>query len=437
MFDQRGRRCGRGFARSYALHYANDGAAELDPRFLRNAVRAALAQFKSSEMDRTASSAFWHGLLGLDDKRRPLTPVYTWADSRCRSDAEQLRGELPEETILQRTGCMLRFAYWPAKLRWLRRTNRALFRRVKFWVSPADWILHEFFGELATSESMASGTGLFDQQSRCWDSELCDAVNISVSQLPLLRKSIDGGKILTAIGDGAASNLGSGATSEHVAAANLGTSAAIRVTTRRRVRIPAGLFRYIVNDDAFVIGGAISNAGNLHDWCRRELRTASLAPRDRRQAATDTLLALPFCVAERAPDWPEVPGSIVGLDPATTGAEISRALITSTLYRLTDIFGLLEQSLGRISRIIVSGGLSKSPETVAIFADTLGRDLEVASETEASLRGAALHALRLNGCAAPESKRGRVIRCDKKLTRKHQRRREKQQQFLTRLSSDP
>jgi len=147
------------------------------------------------------------------------------------------------------------------------------------------------------------------------------------------------------------------------------------------------------------------------------------------------MVALPFFVAERAPDWPEIPASISGLDLATTRTEIFRVLTTSALYRLADIFDLLEKSVGRIARIIVSGGMTRSADALAILADVLGRDLEVARETEASLRGAALHALRSNGSTSREAKRGRIIRCEKKLAKKHRARREKQRYLVEQASS--
>jgi gluconokinase len=374
----------------------------------------------------------------LDAKRRPITPIYTWADSRSRPDAIELRAKFSEEEILERTGCMLRFCFWPAKLRWLRRTNRALFSRVPFWVSPSDWLWQELFGELATSESMASATGLFDQTKRTWDAAMCDATGIDQSQLPPIRDSLHrDGRILTAIGDGAASNIGSGAISERIAAINLGTSAAIRIMTSGRMRIPNGLFRFSASGQRFVLGGAISNAGNLRSWCEKQLRLPHSARIERAAAATDSLVALPFVIAERAPDWPEISGAIAGYNFATTPLEIFRALITGALYRLADIFDFLEQSVGRIDRIIVSGGMTKSAGVVSILADALGRDLELASEAEASLRGAALHALARGEESYPAPrKRGRILRFNKRFAKLHRARRKTQHTFFEVLSTE-
>jgi gluconokinase len=420
-------------ARTYAVRYSDDGAAELDPVILRKAVGAVHSRFERPDV--IASCAFWHGLLGIDDNLQPLTPIYTWGDSRSRLDAAQLRAEFAENDVLQRTGCVLRFAFWPAKLRWLRRTNRRLFKRVRFWVSPSDWLLHGLFGELFTSASMASATGLFNQTTRTWDSEMCGAVYISPDQLPPIRDSRDDRlQLLSAIGDGAASNIGSGAVNERVAAINLGTSAAVRIMTSRMLPVPAGLFRFVAAADRFVLGGATSNCGNLHAWCKRELKTgADRTQLVRKAAASDQVVALPFFVAERAPDWPETAATVSGLSPDTTRAEISGALMTSALYRVAEIFDDVQNAVGRVRRIVVSGGMTKPTGIVEILADALERNIEVAADTEASLRGAAVHALWLRGKLPAVARPGRRVFCDKQLSRLHRQRREEQRRLTKQL----
>src|SRR5207249_1552172 len=89
------------------------------------------------------TSAFWHSLIGLDENNKALTPVYTWADSRCRADAAKLRENLDEREVHARTGCMLRASFLPAKLVWLRRTQPKLFARVRKLMSPAEWLYCE------------------------------------------------------------------------------------------------------------------------------------------------------------------------------------------------------------------------------------------------------------------------------------------------------
>ena len=124
-----------------------------------------------------------------------------------------------------------------------------MFRRVVRWISPGEYLYLQIFGDASCSLCMASGTGLLNQNQCDWDEETLSAL----SALPITRDNLspmvdldapstglrDPWKArwpeladipwLPAIGDGAASNLGSGCDTDRRIAINLGTSGAIRV----------------------------------------------------------------------------------------------------------------------------------------------------------------------------------------------------------------
>lgn len=429
----------------YKINYTSEGGAELDPRIVLAATSSCVDRSLRDRGKRpiagVSGSAFWHGLLGLDRRARLITPIWTWADSRSIPDAAELRQQLDERRIHARTGCMLRSPFWPAKLRWLRRTDPRLFRRVHRWISPSDWIFQELFGTRGCSHSMASATGLYDLGKRSWDHELCRVCGVTAEQLGSIGdgaapatsgpRALRDALIFPAIGDGAAGNLGSGAARSRVIAINIGTSAAVRMIETNRsgqkTRLPLGLFRYVVDEKRSVIGGAISNAGNLHQWCGRELRVKKAEPISRATAATDPLTVLPFWVHERAPSWPEhLHGVLLGLTQSTTAAEILRATTCSVFYRLAQIVELLESATGRATSIIVGGGILHAPDAVRLLADALGRDICLSTEPEASLRGAALHALVSLGGKDPKPKPGTSVSHDRRLAQKHRARRQRQ-----------
>lgn len=457
LFDQRGRhRPETNAQQEYVLRYSADGGAELSPALLRRAaagcLNETLAAYRTSKTMRkipivaVGGSGFWHSLLGLGRSGNPITPIFTWADSRSTEDAKRLREKFSERAIQFRTGCMLRSSFWPAKLLWLRRTQPRVFAQVARWVSPADWIFENLFGASGSSASMASATGLFHQRKWRWDEELREICAVRADQLPSISESspverrsaveLRGSTIFSALGDGAASNLGAGVDHAHAAAISIGTSAAVRVMRPRtialRTRLPFGLFRYAVDADRFVIGGAISNAGNLRIWCLRELKIDGGGASMRRSlsrsiAAADSMTILPFWVDERAPSWPDSNGgTIAGLTQATTAGDLYRVATTSVFNRLGQILTLLESIAGRSRRIVLSAGVVRSDTTVRLFADVLGRDIEICREREASLRGAALHALRRAGGAPASLGKGRIVQCNQKLAASHARRRERQ-----------
>src|SRR2546423_2433278 len=334
LFDGRAQRLPKSSAnQTYRVRYSADHGAELDPTVLLRATRNCLRQTSrlTNHPARVISgSGFWHSLIGLDRKGKPLTSIYTWADARCAHDAARLRENFDEREIQQRTGCMLRSSFWPAKLVWLRRTQPKLFRRVGRWVSPAEWIFEEIFHVRSCSHSMASGTGLYNFAQRKWDRELVDFCGLTIAQLGVRRDKTDEPNltIFSAIGDGAASNLGSGAASPRTVAINVGTSAAVRTIPSIEAPVPFGLFRLVVDQHRSLLGGAISNAGNLHAWCLRELKLSSNERRVEKylreaRVSSAGLTILPFWVGERAPTWPEnLEGIITGLTQATSAADL-------------------------------------------------------------------------------------------------------------------
>jgi gluconokinase len=363
-------------------------------------------------------SCFWHSLLGLDQSGRPITPIYTWADARCHEEAELLRRDPGEAFIHARTGCMSRTSFWPAKLLWLRKTNPHLCAAVARWVSPAEWIQERWCGSATVSLSMASGTGLLNGHTLQWDRLLLRRCKITPGQLNPLSESpkklrpalvrrypeLRDAPWFPAIGDGAASNLGSGAIAPDVAAINVGTSAALRVVLKdapagRKPMAPLGLFAYRVDAARQLLGGAVSNAGNLRAWAMRELNLPADPAKVEKLLAgrplpVENLTALPFWMAERAPTWPEnLPSVVVGINQATTAIDLLQALQEATYHRLAQIADFLEKKLKRKLTFIISGGLQRSPNSLQRLANVLGRTVYPSSEPEASLRGGALFAL--------------------------------------------
>jgi gluconokinase len=444
LFDARARRfVGTTAQQAYPLRVTSDGGAELSPQTLRQAVLRCLTRtlrfyradraLRSRPIIAVGTSCFWHSLLGTDASGRALTPIYTWADSRSREDAARLRAEFSERAVHARTGCMLRSSYWPAKLVWLRRARPQLFARVKRWMSPAEWLHRELCGDSTCSYAMASGTGLFNPSTLQCDAELLKRCRITAQMLgplsegpvllstriqrrfPALRDAL----FFPAIGDGAAGNLGSGATKANLAALNCGTSAAIRVVRRtKRARAPFGLFCYRVDAERVVIGGAVSNAGNLRAWCLRELNLPS-DPHELERAMSAPpnvergLTVLPFWVSERAATWPEnLRGVIVGLTHSTSALDILRATREAVFHRLAQIADLLPAR-----RFVVSGGIQKSRAELQLLADVLGRTVIACSEAESSLRGAAVYALERLGVTVPSPPAGRMVHPRRRFTR--------------------
>ena len=405
---------------AYQAATTADGGSEHDARHLLAAVVACLDRIVGSPPPSpilgVAITTFWHGLLGFDGASRPVTPVFTWADTRAAEAARELQDALEDDAIHTRTGCHLHPCYWPAKLRWLRKTRPADFRRVTRWGSIGEYLELTFFGEAATSLSMGSGTGLFDQSRQAWDAPILAAAGIDEEGLfPLCDRDqgrhgmrsvwrhrwppLAAASWFPALGDGAASNIGSECTDNKRVALNVGTSTALRVVTEVPLAPPRGLWRYRLDRRRLLLGGATSEGGNVYAWLRSILH---LPDHDQLEAAlmrqepdAHGLTMLPFLAGERSPGWrSERRAAVTGLSLATSAVEIVRTGLEAVALRLAIVYELLTPLAAADHTIVASGGaLLRSRAWTQIMADVLGRPLVVSGEEEATSRGGALLAL--------------------------------------------
>jgi L-ribulokinase len=94
-------------------------------------------------------------------------------------------------------------------------------------------------------------------------------------------------------------------------------------------------------------------------------------------------------------------GLILGQTLYTSRAEIYRALIEATAFGARVIIERLEEYGVRIDRVVCCGGIAeKNALLMQIYADVLGRTMQVAGSSQTCALGAAISAAVLNGKAA-------------------------------------
>ena len=427
-FDAAGRAIGETEEQiRYTLETTQDGGATFPPDTLFDLVARAIdgvvarLGHRAQEVAAVGSTSFWHGLMGVDRAGQPTTAVFYWADTRSAAAAATLRSELDGEAVLQRTGCRLHSSYWPAKLRWLRDSDPDAFQRTARWLSFAEYALGRIGGPDAGAVTvcMASGTGLLDVHTLDWDAEILAAAGIDSRRLsPLVDlgppgrprgefasrwPALTAARWFPALGDGACANVGSGAIGPSRIALTVGTSAAVRLILPRPPGahwvVPHGLWAYRLDRQRAVLGGALSNGGNLLRWL---WNTTATGPDDKATAAavalppdSTGLTVLPFLAGERSPGWyDDASGVIAGLTLASKPEHLIRAGMEAVAYRLADIYDALRPLAAADHQIVVSGGaILVMPSWLQITADTLGHDLiALAADDETTARGAALMA---------------------------------------------
>ncbi len=410
LHDARGEPLADGQARTrWEPEVGRDGAAEAAAEELLDIVLDVLDRVLGDRRQTVAAvavSTFWHGLMGLRGGR-PCTPVWLWSDTRSWRAARRLRSHPQAEAVRQRTGCPIHPSYWTAKLAW------AGPRSAERWCGFGDFLYLRLFGELGTSLSMASGTGLCSLREPGWDPGVLDLVGVREAQLPPIREWEEGLRPefarrwpqlrdavwLHASGDGALANLGSGCVEPALRAVTIGTSAAERVvTTRLPRRLPGGLWCYRLDARRYVMGGAFSSGGNFHAWVMDSFRVERDELERQLQSmrpAQHGLVCVPHLAGERSPGYaPRAAGALAGLTLATTGADVARAGMEAIAMDFARVDARLDGAAPGAELLVGSGAaLLASPAWAQMLADCVGRPLVLSHHPEATARGAAVFAL--------------------------------------------
>jgi gluconokinase len=442
----------------YPLLTSADGMAEIEPGALFGAVRGCITEtlqrrradgiLRARPIAGIGVSCFAHSMVGCTEKGEAITRIITSADSRCRDAAEVLRKRFDERKVHARTGCMLRTDFWPAKMAWLQRVEARLFARVRQWMSPAEWLQLRLAGGAHCAIGMATGTGLFDPAAMKWDATMLKSAEISPENLRPLgdEPTTVGGQLAQelpelrgvpwypGIGHGIAGNLGCGATHPGLAAIQLGSNAAIRVTHEGAPTAPFGMCCFRMDARRHLTDGTVSNAGNLRAWCLRELRLtegpeleAALAIRT---GPLHGLVVLPSWKGERAPTWnADATGTIHGIRQGTTALDIFQAIQEATYHRIERALELLNGGGDAVPKLIVSGDIAKSASGLERLASVLGRPVYANDEPDVAMRGAAVFALERLGYPIPEIKLVNPVKPRKAAAREYADERERQKRI--------
>lgn len=416
--------------REYPLLEPVPGHRVQDPETVMAATASALADVVTAaagaDVLALSVSTALHGLIGLDATMQPVTPLVTWADARASDVSRRLRADGLAGELHQLSGTPVHPMSPLTKLIWFREHDPHVWARTRWWVGLKDYILHRLTGTLVTELSSASGTGLLDMPRREWSARAIEVAGVSPDQLPdiLPTTAILGlsrafaarvglpvnTPVVVGAADGPLGNLGTDAMAPGVVGLSLGTSGAARmIVDAPPVALDPSLFCYALTDQAWAVGGAVSNGGIVVRWAGQslapDLRSIPDGPTSDEQllelaagvpAGSDGLLMLPYLLSERAPLWdPDLTGAYLGLRRGHTRGHLVRAAIEGVALQMTAIVEHIDR-IRPVTSVRATGGVFRAPLWREVMAAVTGRPFHAVGAAEGSALGAAalgLHAL--------------------------------------------
>lgn len=439
LYDEAGAQLARA-NNGYELYQDSTGMAEEDPDAIYQAVIKGLATVMQSggvpatDIAGLAFSAAMHSMMLVDDDMAPLTRLMTWADTRARDAYDVICDAFDQDNFFEHVPIPAHPMTPLAKLIWLREQNSALLSQTRYVLGIKEYVLYRMTGELVEDYSVASATGLMDVQTMQWYDGALKLTGIRQEQLPTLvdtNYQIHGLRpavaeatglavattVVVGASDGALSNLGLGATQPGDVAVNVGTSGAARVIVDHVVTDPHhALFTYYVAPHQWLVGGSLSNGGNVLRWAQtalfpqlpdaaKQVGTTSEATLMHAvaelPAGADGVLCVPYFNGSRAPLWdPDSRASFYGLSAQHTRTHMARAALEGVAYGLKVVLDDLEDLTGRAVTIRVGGGLAQSDVWRTMLAGVLNQAVMVPDSVDSSALGAAIMGLRSLGIDA-------------------------------------
>jgi len=387
---------------SWDLHRDAQGRATLSADAIESAfLELALALGSDTPPAAVSIGCFMHSFVVLSSCCAPLTPVSTWLDTTASEGIESVRRKIGAQ-FHERTGChyhpmfpVFKLAAHPAG-----RGNRV--------ASPKAWLAWELTGSFVDDFGMAAASGLLNARSGGWDPELLSIAGLETHDLPEIvnpeaaigvvgdapsaRFGIPKGtKLVSGSGDGFLANAGSACTTPRRMAVTLGTSAVARqIVSAPALNAAAGTFCYRASSDAFLLGCASSNGGNVLDWSRKEFGSLDAGIR----VGAGLPIFLPWMNGERSLEWnPDLKPSWHGRTPQHTSQELAHAVAEGVLFNLAQYVEVIERESGVVAdEIVLSGNGFREPLLAPLLAGLLGRELLQPPESGlATLRGAAIY----------------------------------------------
>jgi sugar (pentulose or hexulose) kinase len=436
----------------YPTRSPRPGWAEQDARDWAECAAAALRALVARA--RPAGTIRAIGLTGqcptmvvADARGRPLRAGMLYRDNRAVAEALEMRDRIGDEVMHRRTGHLPEAFHVGPKLLWIRRNEPGIYASTRLVLQPRDVVLHRLTGVIATDETHANATLLFNLRRRAWDQRLLGAFGVDPALFPAAlppsaiageipqriaaELGLDAGvPVVVGAADSQCAAFGAGVTAPGPVSEMAGASSCLNSVVRTPLDdLRVTHYSHVV-PDCFTTELGVNTTGSAIGWAVRTLRyegfdeLASDAARFRRRlqrraagtggtAAVDAApLFLPY-LGDGERDDPAVRAGFLGLSDRHDRAALAFAVIEGVSLAVRSVLAVLAQAGSPLTELRVGGGGARLGLAGQLKADLLGcrvlhLDLDPAGFGAAMLAADAAGLARESGGAGGAGGAGRV-----------------------------
>lgn len=383
------------------------------------------ARIKPQEIRGIGLSGQMHGSVFLDKEDKVIRPAILWCDQRTQAECDEITSTFGFKELLKLTCNPALTGFTAPKILWLRKHEPQHWKKVRKILLPKDYIRFLLTGEFATEVSDASGTLLFDVNSRRWSDPVLKALQIPKDFLPQSYESFEisarisphaakeiglaeGTPVVGGGGDQAAGAVGNGIVKRGIISSVIGTSGVVFAFSDRPEFDAEGrlhTFCHAVPNKWHMMGVTLAAGGSFR-WLRDALCQEEVSVARRKgieayelmtaQAAkvspgSEGLVFLPYMIGERTPyPDPNARGVFLGLTLRHTKAHLIRSVMEGVTFSLRDSLEIMKALHIPIKEIRASGGGGKSKLWRQMQADVFDAEVVTINIDEGPAFGVAL-----------------------------------------------
>lgn len=433
VYDFKGKLIGIGHVESDSI-YPQSGWVENDPEVVKNqafeSCRLAIenAGIDPEEIAAIALSSPSPVLVFLDDNLNPMRNIIGWQDMRGLPYALEERKKPYCNAWCQKSGVsLLSSLSVMGKIMWVRDNQPEVLEKVKIITDSQGYLLHCFGAKrIAIDIGSAGRCQIIDIRERAKSQELVEMAGITIEQFPELVQSgipmgtvseeaahlsglVAGVPLIMGAHDQVCNQIGIGALYDGDNCVNSGTFGNCAIVTDSLPEDIGEPFFYKCNtamNNWTVEGLAIGSAVNFK-WFRDTFGTMEksvakeigkdvydllAAEAALSQPGANGITYMPHVNGCRMGSYPNVTAkaTFTGMNLMTVRADMVRAVMEGICYDLYDL-AVQQQVRGcKLTKIRLSGGVTRSPFWCQMFADIFNKPVEVTATEETGTLGAAM-----------------------------------------------
>lgn len=395
---------------------------EIDPEAWWQGCRKAMRGIPAELADQIRAvglSGQMHGLILTGEDNELVRDAILWPDRRATAEVKAFAeieaarpGSLANPLVPGMPGPMLL---------WLREHEPHIWRAMRHVLSPKDWLRARLTDNsmVATDASDASATLLYDVEIDDWSADVVNRLELDPSVLPPILASdavvgtvggrgsselglCEGTPVAVGGGDSAAALLGLGVAHPGAVVLNVGTAGqAIGLVGSVRRDLAHDLYaqyRTAGPGSTWYAMAPVLNAGLALNWVRTMLGMKWEVLFGEAEAAltksADDPMFVPYLAGERDPAIGlDARGAWLHLSVSHDATALARSALLGVGSYLAHRTRLLVE-LTDAQRVLLSGGSTRNLEWAQLLTTLIGREVDIAVDAHASVRGAAILAAR-------------------------------------------